>query len=313
MSLNNLFLVTVMASLVLTTVSAQVEPCPNIPTGLINISSLEWNTGNENIRVSIGNRYQSEYLQTKLLWDVFSGEVHAIANERIVQVLSLVNKLDIGGRFFTEYDASHLSLSTVNESDYALYVVGDPKTVFSVNVESLETLELGHLPDNLSDLSVLWYDKDKAIIVVEPIYDTGYWVYDVCVDGSCFLDITEILGYLPERPILNGGYNRLAMAGSSSITIFDLENQSIYQVLPISFHLLQNINPIWSDDEQSIYFWGFDDSLTDLVVYELDLSTGDIEVTVTVDYADSINQWMIIPDKHILIWTDVDLHIQCYG
>jgi hypothetical protein len=317
-----LILVFVVITLSISTVVAQTEDCPFVPDGLVNITSLEWDTPNESIRVRVGNGHQSEYLQTTLKWDVFSGTLEAVANERTVDALRLVDRLNIEDSFFAENNASYLSLSTIPESDYVLYIAETPrKTVVSVNTGTLETIELGQVTENLFDLDVIWYATDKAIVVVEPIYGSGFYSYDVCLDGSCFINLSQLLGYSDaapaERPALNPQHSLLAAynVASSTVSIVDLESRALQREYPVAHLLLGNTNPIWSEDEQSIYFWGFDDSRTEFVVYSLDLSSGITEVVMNMgedSYGEYIDRWLIMPDEKILIWSNRDLHIRCY-
>jgi hypothetical protein len=299
-------------------VSAQTKDCPIVPAGLVNVTALEWNVRNESVRVQVSDGNRNEYLQITLIWDVFSEEIEAVAKERAVDALRLVDRLNIERTFFTENDVSHLSLSTFPESDYALYIAEMPlKTVFSVNINTLETTELGLITDNLSDLDVLWYAQDKAITIVEPIYGQGFLSYDVCLDGSCFIDLNQFLGYLAERPQLNSHNSLLAVydPASSVMSIVDLETKTLQREYPITHQLLQGIHPIWSEDEQAIYFLGFDDNRVNILAYRLDLLTGNTEVVVTLDtesYVELIDYWLIMPEQNMLIWSNLDVHIQCY-
>lgn len=313
----NKFLWTVVAIMLSTSfLNAQSDSCPSVPSGLIHVSDLEWGTVNETVRVQIGSNTQSEYLQNTLSWDVSNGTLTNESNEKTVEALSLIDKLDLGDRFFGEHDTTQLSLSPFPQSDFAIYVSDTPNTVYSIDTQTFEQAAIGQITDNPSNLDVLWYAKDKAVLVVEPIYGSGYWIYDVCVDGSCFIDLNQLLGYIPERPALNSTFEQVAIydAVTSQISVFDLEANQIIQEYEVNHQLIQQIAPVWSVGSQFIYYWAFDEQQTNYLVYQLDTMIGNTEPVVEVDsvMGDLIHDWLIMPDKHILIWVDEEVHIQCY-
>lgn len=295
-------------------VNAQSNTCPIVPDGMINVSSLEWAIRNELIKVEIDDYHVSE-LQTAISWDLFSGQLEIASDDKQLEALRLIDRLNMEDDFLIENSASYLSLSPFELSDYALLVSGTPRTVFAVNTSTLEKQALGQVTDNLSNLTIFWYEVDRAIIVVEPLYGSGFGLYEVSIGDSNFTDLTLILDYLPQRPDINVDGALLAVYSTDLLrmSILDLNNRSVVKEFSISNQLLQNTNPVWSEDGKFIYYWGFDDSLTDYVVYKLDLGTGNTEPVVTVDSIINLESWLIIPNEKILIFSDGSLHIQCYS
>ncbi len=312
-----LILVAILLYLPTSILVAQNEQCPTVPEGLTHIVSMKASNEGNIVKLSLSDDRYSDYLKVNLAWNVLTGDITAEADEKTVEALKLVDQLDFEDSFYTDNDASHLSLSSLPDSDMALYIAGDsPPTLYSANVNTLQTQALGTLTENLSDVDVIWYSATQAIIVVTPIYGPGFYSYDVCTDGSCFTDLTETIGFPSERPAIDIQSDFLATynTDSSTITIVELTNKTLYKEYVIEHRLLANQNPIWSADGLSLYVLGFDDNLANLVVYRITISTGDIELIAKLnDTSDSILGWLILPDNHVVVTLDTELHVICYA
>jgi hypothetical protein len=202
---------------ILSNLKAQDTSCPSVPSGLNNISDLQWVEEGHIATARLGNNPQSLYLQSWLEWDVFSGDLRAVTAPETLKAVQLAEMLGIADDFFSSSDTTRLRVAP--SMQFAIYITESPlpHTLYSVDTSNMEITELGRLSANLSQIFVTWLPNDEAIIVGEPIYGPGYDVVHVCLDGSCFIDLPELAGTFVDKPTVNVGQETTVYNSDNSI------------------------------------------------------------------------------------------------
>jgi hypothetical protein len=308
-------LVTILLLAILSKSQLLADVCPTFPLDLHSISNLEWGVKGQSIRMNIGTSPENLYLKSDIEWDIVSGELKSTTKTGTVEAIQFAEQAKITEKFLGQNDETHLELSP--SLKYGLYTQKDPVPyqLYSFNLDSRKTIKLGLLSENLSAIHYAWYFDDKAVVTVEPMYGSGYQVIDVCLDGSCFTDLSQLINQPVERPAILNSQTMLATSSSdtSTVWLYNLSTKKIVSKFTLNVRLLPNLNPIWSENGKSLFLVGFNQDLSKLSVYEFNLGNQNLKEITTLDKnIMSINDWLIAPEKNLVVLSIPEIVVKCY-
>lgn len=307
--------ITLFLLIIFSTSRTLADVCPIFPYKAQVVDNLEWGIKGQTIRISLGQSSENPYLKSGLEWNMISGQLDAITKTGTVEALQFAEQAKISDKFLGLYDETHLELSP--SFTYGLYTQTQPApyALYSFNTESEKTVELGLVSNRLSKIQYSWYRDDEAVLTITPIYGEGYQVIDVCLDGSCFVNLSQLINQLIERPAILSAQGILAVYSTynntSRIWLYDLNTKKIASEFTVNVRLLPQLNPIWSEDGKSLYMVGFNEDKSTEYVYQFDL--GSQKLTVITDLGNTfVKDWLIEPSKNLIALSIPEIVFKCY-
>ena len=283
------------------------EICPTVPAGLQRVNSLKWMTENT-ILLSVGENTQNDYIQRWLVWDVTSGELSSTTLQGVYSALQFAADLGLNDTFYSYVDRSFLQVSPNTENalymnDYRLIWVSD----------DLEPIELGLLPENFADMEIYWISDNEIVVVIEPLYGEHYAIFHACLDGSCFINLSDVVDGVFGRPTINSELATVLFVADSDMVIYDLQTDTVTNRIATEIRTIPFLQPVQDFDSESIYFVGFDTAGIYLNLYQLNIATEQIEVVTSINAEiDVPMDWLISTDQQYMIFANPSISIQCY-
>lgn len=283
--------------------------CPQPPNGLSRVNSLQWLQPDEIILLSIGEETENEYLQTWLTWDVGTGELAIATIPGVIEALQFSEGLGLYDMLLTNTDPTHLSLSP--DLKNAVYMNND-RLYGVISRDFSNPIELSLLPENRFDLEVSWVSDEQIIVVIEPIYGESYEIFHICLDGSCFINISEMAGTFTDKPLIDTESNEVIFLASSVMFFYDLQSNTFTNQVSTELSPSPFLSPVRILDEY-IYFIAFDASGVDLQLYSLDTLDAqiDVETVINPDVFAPLD-WVMSENQHYMIFSTPSVYIQCY-
>lgn len=294
---------------------SQDDNCPQVPLGLSRVNAMEWVENGRVIRFGLGNNNQNPYLQSWIEWEISTDTLTSTTLTGTVEAIQLAERLELQDLFLNN-DRLHLRLSPSLHS--AIYTLSEPfpYTLYSTDTDQTEPRQLESLSENVSELNVLWISDNEAIIVTTPIYGGfGYDLFHICLDASCFTDISALADWVLGKPAVDLVNRRVAAynGNASTMVIYGLDAQSIQTQIPLDMVLLHNLQPVWADDGSLLYVIGFSSNLN-LALFSITIDTQEIVHVTDIQQAlpEQPNDWLIAPDAQWLVFATPQLTLECY-
>jgi len=295
---------------------SQETSCPTVPDGLANVKDLQWAEYGVRVNAYLDRESSNPVLESHIVWNIDASEFQTETRENAAGTLRFVDRANLEDSFFSPWSNFYLEMSPSEE--YVLVALSSPLalTLYSINTATLTRIELGTITANTSTLHVMWHGENQAVVISTPIYGEGYYLYDVCLEGSCFVDLNHLLGYPSEYPAISPDNELLAsyVASHRMMNLVDLESEEVQRQIVVQNRLLPNVGANWSQDGTMLYYLGFDESLGNINVYQLNLETEEEElISALAPNISSASSWLIHPEGRRIIVTDGNsTYITCY-
>lgn len=299
---------------------AQSSDCFQLPPGLTDVESLQWDQSGTTPLIGIGQINDNRFLQSWLTFDIASGTLESTLLPDTFIGLQVVDTLGLEEAFIN----NGIYLSVSPSETRAVYFPLEESTyyaesLFAVDLSTMQETDLGELPI-YTLVETMWLSDSELLIVHAPPLGIGYGILTVNLETGQITNISEAIDVIIGRPAISPDGEQLAISGivtdPQEMLIYNLVEDRLIEHIQLDVSLLSDLQPVWSENNH-IFAIGLDENI-DFNVFQIDLDSDEV-TSIALLESDPLRNfytdWLLSEQDRYVMFITLDersLQIECF-